>query len=141
MVGSFIIGSADKIARPLTDQPGQAAPDYFKTATGSMVSDLRDAPSRYVSSMYDQAKEIEQAYGTWRALVKEGKTEEAADFAKSNKEDLDKYRQVERVKQVASSANQRIRMIERSAMDADTKRTLIREIQARKDKAARELNG
>lgn len=140
-LGSFAIGLADKIARPLSGQPGQAAPDYFKTATGGMISSLSDAPSRYVSAMYEQAKEIEQAHGTWRALVKEGKAKEAAEFSQKNRDALSKYRQVEHIKKIESSANQRIRMVERSSLDGDTKRELIRGIQAQKDKASRALSG
>ena len=38
-LGSFVVGAGDVLARPLTNQPGHAAPDYWKTATGSMVTD------------------------------------------------------------------------------------------------------
>lgn len=138
-LGSFVVGAGDVLARPATDQPGHAAPDYWKTATGSMVSDLRDAPSRYVSQMYTQAKEIEQAYGTWKSLQKEGKTQEAAEFAQDNHEKLAKYRMIERIKKQESSANQRIRLIERSDMDGDKKRELIRSIREQKDKIARPI--
>ena len=138
-LGSFVVGAADVLARPATDQPGHAAPDYWKTATGSIVSDLRDAPSRYVSQMYAQAREIEQAYGTWKSLQKEGKTQEAAEFAQDNRDKLAKYRMVEHIKKQESSANQRVRMIERSAMDGERKRELIRNIQEQKDRIARPI--
>ncbi len=138
-LGSFVVGIADIPARLATSQPGQATPDYWKTATGGIVSDLRDAPSRYVSQMYAQSREIEQAYGTWRALQKEGKGQEAAEFAQDNQDKLSKYRMVENAKKQASSANQRIRMIERSDMDGDKKRELIRGVQEQKDRAARAI--
>lgn len=136
-LGSFIVGASDLIARPAAGQADRPSSDIWKAATGGMVSDLRDAPSRYVSQMYTQSKEIEQAYGTWRALLKEGKTAEAQAFYSDNKESLAKYRNIEGVKRAEARLNERIKMIERSNMDADAKRELIRSIQQQKDRAAR----
>lgn len=136
-LGSFIVGASDLIARPAAGQADRPSSDIWKAATGGMVSDLRDAPSRYVSQMYTQSKEIEQAYGTWRALLKEGKTAEAQAFYSDNKESLAKYRNIEAVKRAEARLNERIKMIERSNMDADAKRELIRSVQQQKDRAAR----
>jgi hypothetical protein len=136
-LGSFIVGAGDVVMRPATNQATHPAPDYWKTATGSMVSDLRDAPSRYVSQMYDQAKEIEQAYGTWRAMLKEGKTADAKEFFEANKESLSKYRKVETIKRAEAKFNERIRMIERSNIKPDEKRELIRTIRDQQDRVAR----
>lgn len=138
-LGSFIVGAADVLARPATDQPDKATPDYWKVATGGIVSDLRDAPSRYVSQMYAQAKDIEQAYGTWKSLVKEGKIDESRDFFEGHKEEISAYRNIERVKSAESKLNERIRMIERSAMNPDKKRELIRELQKAKEQRAKVL--
>lgn len=135
-LGSFVVGAGDIVARPATGQVGHATPDMWKVATGGMVSDLRDAPSRYVSQMYTQAREIEQAYGTYRELLKQGKTQEAQEFAADNREDLMKYHRIETVKKQESKLNERIRLIERSNMDGDTKRELIRSIQTQKDRVA-----
>ena len=136
-LGAFIVGAGDTIARPATDQPSNPTPDYWKTVTGGMAADLRDAPSRYVSQMYDQAKEIEKAYGTWKMLVREGKVEEAREFRADNAELLNEHKQVERVKKAESALNQRARMIERSNMDPDRKRELLRQINEQKDRTAR----
>ena len=138
-LGAFVVGAGDVIARPATDQPTRAAPDYWKVATGGIIADVRDAPSRYVSQMYEQAKEVEQAYGTWRALQREGRTAEAGEFAKDNADKLAKYRSISRVKRTESQLNERIRIVERSNMDADTKRQVIRTLQIQKDRAARVL--
>jgi hypothetical protein len=70
-------------------------------------------------------------------LVKEGKTQEAAEFAHDNREDLSKYHVIERIKRQESTFNERIRMIERSNMDGDAKRELIQSIQVQKDRTAR----
>lgn len=138
-LGSFAIGTGDLLARPATGQTEQATPDYWKWATGGIASDLRDAPSRYVSQMYTQAKELEQVYGTWKALIKEGKQQEANEFFESNREKLSKYKRVERVKMMESRLNQQIKMIERSDADSDDKRERIRQVQIQKNKLAESL--
>lgn len=138
-LGTFAVGTADMITRPAMSQPAQATPDYWKVATGGMVSDLRDAPSRYVSSIYDQAKELEQAYGTWRALQKSGKPQEAAEFFAENRDEITRHRSVAHVKAAESKLNERIRYIERSDMGSDTKREAIRAIRAQKEGLAKML--
>lgn len=138
-LGSFVVGAADVLARPATDQPGNAAPDYWKTATGSIASSLDGASSRYVSQMYDQAKEIEQAYGTWRALLKEGKTDEAKSFMDANKTEISKHKFIERVKKSAALLNQQIKHIERSDMPGDEKRAQIIRLREQQDRVARQV--
>jgi len=138
-LGTFVVGAGDVLARPATGQPKQATPDYWKAATGGMISDLSGAPSKYVSQMYDQAREIEQAYGTWRALQNEGKSQQAAAFAESAREDLHQYRNVERVKRGEAVLNKLIKQVERGDSTPDEKREQIREIQQQKDRLARSL--
>ena len=138
-LGSFIVGAGDKLARPATSQAEQATPDYWKMVTGGMVSDLRDAPSKYVSNMYDQAKEIDQAYGTWKALVKQGDKDGAAAFAQDNKALLGKRHQVEMIKRHESKLNEQIRFIERSDIDGNEKRVQIRRLQNQKELMAKKL--
>ena len=90
-----------------------------------------------MSQMYTQAKEIEQAYGTWKSLQKEGKTQDAIDYATDHRADLNKYHGIERIKKQEALLNQRIYMIERGGLDADTKRERIRAINVQKDHLAR----
>ncbi len=139
-LGSFVVGASDIVARPATGQAEHASADMWKVATGNMVSDLRDAPSRYVTQMYTQAKEIEQSYGTYRDLVKQGKFQEATEFKESHNDDLIKYKYVEQVKRAEAKLNERIRYIERSNIEPDAKRDLIRTIQMQKNKAAESLS-
>jgi hypothetical protein len=138
-LGTFISGSFDKPARLLTNQPSRPAADLWKLATGGMVSQLNDSQSKYVSQVYEQAKAIEQAQGTWRALLKEGKTEEAKEFRADNIDKLKNYKSVEAIKGALSKINQQIRMIERSDADGQTKREKIRKLNEQKDKFARRL--
>jgi hypothetical protein len=132
-------GSSDILARPAANQPERAAPDYWKAATGGMVANLEDAPSRYVSQMYAQAREVEAAYTTWKDLLKDGKVGEANAFREDNADAIKKYGVVERIKKRESELSARIRQIEESTQPGDTKREMIRSLRALQDSAARQL--
>ena len=138
-LGSFVVSSGDLLARHAAGQPRKAAPDYWKVATGGIVSDLRDAPSRYVSQMYLQAREVEEAYATWQALRKDGKAPEAAAYLASRKDDIARYRSIEAVKERAAKFNKEARAIEKSDLSPTEKREKLRAIQAQRDAAARKL--
>lgn len=138
-LGSFVVGGADMMIRAASDEPAKPATDYWKTATGGMASKLDGAHSRYVSQMYDQAREIEQAYGTWRNLLKTGKIEEAAEYRDDNADKLGRYKLVNVVKGASSKINERIRMIERSDMDSVDKRVAINELRKRQSDIAKRL--
>lgn len=140
-LGSFVVSAADALARPATNQPSQARPDVYKLVTGGMVSDLRDAPSRYVTQMYEQARVVEQAYGTYNLLKKEGKAQEAAEFKADHQNELSLYRNAEAVKHTEARLNARAREVSRTtSMTPDEKREALRLIQVLKDAAARRLS-
>lgn len=139
-IGAFVVGGADSIARAAGSQPDRPAKDPWKFATGNMISSLDGAPSRYVSQMYEQAKELEQAYGTYRHLVKEGKLEDAREYAEDNADKLARYRKVAAVKMAEAKLNERIRFIERSNLPADSKREKINTIRGIQDRTARTLS-
>lgn len=136
-LGTFIVGASDKVARPLTDAPEKATPDYLKVLSGGIVSDVKSSSSRYVAQMYDQAKIVDEAYGTWRMLVKTGKLEEAKEFAADNADKLRRYKGLQNVKRSVSTLNEQIRVVERSNLSSDQKREKINLIQQRKDNIAR----
>jgi hypothetical protein len=136
-LGSFIVGTSDLIARPASGQPDRPAPDYWKLGTQGFITSLPEEQSRYVSRMYEQAQQIEQTFGTYRQLLKEGKTADAADFLKANREDIAKHKLVEGIKRGESRLNERIRAIERSSLDPDEKRRRIAAVQAQRDRMAR----
>jgi hypothetical protein len=138
-LGSFVIGAGDVLARPAAGEPGRPAADLWKEATGGMVSDLRDAPSRYVSQMYQQATVIEQAYATWRELLKEGKVAEASEFFQGNQQTITKYGAIEAAKRMEGKLNQQVRAVERSNATPDEKRERIRSLIATKDRVSRTL--
>ena len=136
-LGSFVVGAADMAIRPLTKEASRPEADYWKTATGGIVSDLKSGSSRYVTQMYEQASEIEQAYGTYKMLMKTGRLEEGREYLKSHKDEIYKFNSIEQVKRAEARYNELIRMIERSSIEPGAKKEKIEQIQAKKDKSAK----
>lgn len=71
--------------------------------------------------------------------MKEGKTLEAGEYLEENRDEIRRYRSVSAIKAQETRLNQRIRMIERSSMDAGKKRDQIKRLQEQKDRIARQL--
>lgn len=139
-VGAAAVASADFAIRPMTNEPSRPEKDMLKWMSGGMVTDKDSAGSRYVSHLYDQLGELESAYGTWQQLRKEGKADDAREFAADHRDELRQYRQSENVKQRLSEMNKQIRMIERSDRHPAEKRILINRIRARQSDMAERLN-
>lgn len=138
-LGSFAVGGADMLIRPLTNEPVRPTADYYRLATQGIAREVPENASRYVSQLYDQAKTLEQAYGTWRELLKEGKIDEARSYFEDNREDIGKHREIESVKRNETKINNQIRLIERSDMDPDEKKSRIQDLRARADRVARSV--
>jgi hypothetical protein len=137
-LGTFVVQAADIVARPITDQPERPSRDWLKTATGGMLSDLNDAQSRYVSQMYDQGRVLEQAYHTYRTMLREGKVADTTEYLQEHREEISKYRQLERAKSAETKLNLRQRQIENdSTMSAEQKRNAIREILLTRERIAK----
>ena len=139
-LGAFVVGGADMAVRAMSDEPTRPAIDYWKMATGGIVAKTEGAPSRYVSQMYEQAQELEEAYGTWRNLIKSGKAAEAAEYRSENMDKLQRYKSVVSAKQASARLNERIRMIERSNADPETKRAKIDALKDRQNSVAKTLS-
>lgn len=139
-LGAFVVGGADMAIRSVNDEPTRPARDYWKVATGGMVAEIDSASSRYVTQVYEQAKELEEAYGTWRNLQKEGKHQEAAEYRQDNADKLMRYRSVESVKRKLAAINGNIRMVERSNLDPDKKKARINALRAEQSRYAKALS-
>jgi hypothetical protein len=107
--------------------------------SGGIIAKLDGAPSRYVSQVYEQAKALEEAYGTWHALQKQGKVEEARAFKAANDDQIRGYRNVESIKGAIAKINQRIRLVESGSMERDAKRVEVNRLNKLKDQFARRL--
>lgn len=139
-LGSFVLSSADQLARPASGEPSRPSMDFSKTLSGGMVASLDGASSRYVSQMYDQARTLEEAYGSWKQMLKEGKVDDAADYYADNAGQLALYKHVERTKADAAKLNQQLRSVENSDAAPDEKRDEINRIRDEQDQVARRLS-
>jgi len=138
-LGAFAIGGTDMLVRAMSDVPTRPALDYFRLATQGILRESGTGSSRYVTQLYEQAKELEQAHATYRQMLKDGRSEEAMDYAADNMDKLTRYRQVETVKRMESKMNERIRMIERSDLDRDQKKDEITTINRQKELVAKRI--
>jgi ribosomal protein S18 acetylase RimI-like enzyme len=138
-LGTFVVSGADMAIRPMTNEPTRPEADYLRVVTQGIVRSLPEPSSKYVSSVYEQAKALEQAYATHRQLMKEGKAEDAKAFAKDHAEELARYTKVEHVKQAQAKANQSIHDIERSAASPAEKRDRIQAIRDRQSDNAKAI--
>lgn len=138
-LGAMSVAAADETMRLVNTEPKRPQKDYWNVVTGGLVKD-DPVGGRYISVVYDQAKELEQAYATFNKLRKEGKTEEAREYREDNADKLKAYRSVESVKKQLSKLNERIRVIERSDKHPAEKRILIRELRERESDIAQRLS-
>ena len=140
-LGAFAVGGADMAYRAVSDEPTQPALDYFKFFSQGILKEEGTGSSRYLSNLYDQAAELETVYSTYRQLLKDGKREDAIEYAEDNADALRRYKSVESIKKVQAKMNQNIRAIERDPdMDSDEKKIRIDRIQKMKEQFAKRIS-
>lgn len=141
-LGTAATTSVDLLARStVVDVPPAPAiklRDMF--LVGNFVETLPADASRYVSQMYKQSREIEQAYASLQYYRKLGETEKAREILEANRDKIKRYRLVTKLKALETKVNRRIRKIEaRRDLDGETKRDLLNKLYAQRDKIARRL--
>ena len=140
-LGTFVVSGADYAIRPMTSEASRPAPDYWKVATAGFVSELPADQSRYVTQMYEQAKEMQQAYATYKSLKKQGRLDEARDYYEEHVDEIKRHKIAGKATKAEAKLNERIRMIERSNLDPDEKRARIRVLNERKSAIAERTVG
>jgi hypothetical protein len=120
------------------ERPDMKLRDVF--LAGSFMETLPSGSSRYVTQLYDQAKEIEQAYGSYHDALKRGDQEKAAQILADERESIVKHKAVEQVKRREATLNGAIRMIEASkTLSGEDKRRRIDALEQRRSDLARQL--
>jgi hypothetical protein len=120
-------------------QPSPKLRDVF--FVGNFAESLPSNSSRYVTDMYESAKGIEQAYNSYRAAVKTGDTERAADIIASEGDKVRQYKRVEKLKEASAKINQRIKRVMASSQYTPIeKRQMIDELKQRQDSIARRMS-
>jgi len=140
-LGTSITTALDFGIRPLVtdgEKPAMKLKDVF--LVGSFVESLPASGSRYVTQLYEQAKEVEQAYGSFREALKRGDYDRAREIQEDEGDKLRQYTRIERVKRTESEIATRIKQIERSpTLSGDEKRVLIDRLKERKHLLARSV--
>ena len=133
--------ATDTVLRPMMgrgDRPEMQMRDVF--LAGNFVENLPTNSSRYVSTMYDQAREISQVWASYQAAVKSGDVEGAAKIRAANPEALAKRIPVEAAKTRVAELSQQAKKVEGDRlMSAEAKRRRLDEIAAQKDVIAKRL--
>jgi inorganic pyrophosphatase-like protein/conjugative element/phage-associated large polyvalent protein/RadC-like JAB domain-containing protein len=138
-LGSTATTVLDYGIRPLVDRgtrPNLALKDVF--LAGNFVETLPSGSSRYLTQFYDQALDVEQAYGSFRDALKRGDQQEARSIREQEREKLSLYPLIERVKREESAVNTRIKLIEQSrTLSGADKRVQIDRLREQKSRLAK----
>ena len=129
--------------RPMLDRgerPAMRLKDAF--IVGNFAEELPANGSRYVQRMYDQAKEIEEAYNSWHSRLKTGDQAGAQEVLEAERGKIALHGQVEMVKRATSLVNVQIRKVEADkALSAEEKRIRLDALYARKNQLAQGYRG
>lgn len=133
--------TTDMLSRPLLDRgerPAMRLRDTF--LAGNFVESLPTGSSRYVTTMYEQAKEVEQAWASHQAAIKSGDIELARSIQEEEGPKLRNRFAVANAKQQIAELGQQAKKIEGNrAMSAEAKRARLDEIEARKNVIAQRV--
>ncbi len=110
--GTTAVAAADAIARPALDRgerPDMRLKDMF--VVGNFAESLPSGSSRYVTQMYEQAKQVEQAYASYRDALKRGDLEKAQEIMRDEAPKLRHRAAYTHASEQLAELNQRSKMI------------------------------
>ena len=133
---------SDYVVRPALDRgerPAMRLRDVF--LAGNFAEGLPTGSSRYVTQMYEQSRQAEQAYASYREAIKMGDTEKARSIQATEGSKLkNRVAYVNATKQL-SELNQQSKRIEANRlMTSDVKRERLSEIEQRRGAIAKRVN-
>jgi hypothetical protein len=135
--------ASDTLVRPMLDRgerPAMRLRDTF--LAGNFVESLPTGSSRYVSTMYEQAKDVEQAWASYQAAQKSGDIELARSIQEEEGSKLRNRFAVANAKQQIAELGQQAKKVEGNRlMPADAKRERLDELETRKHQVAQRLAG
>jgi len=106
------------------DRPDRQLKDMF--FVGNFVESLPSNQSRYLTQMYDQAREIEQAYASYQARVKAGDFAGAKAFREDHLDLLKRRPATEQLKKASALLNIQIqRVTDSHKLTGEEKRTRL----------------
>ncbi len=110
--GTTAVAAADAIARPALDRgerPDMRLKDVF--VVGNFAESLPSGSSRYVTQMYEQAKQVEQAYASYRDALKRGDLEKAQEIMRGEAPKLQHRAAFNNASERLAALNQRSKAI------------------------------
>lgn len=118
------------------ERPAMQLRDVF--LAGNFVEQLPTGSSRYVTTLYEQARDVEQAWASWQAALKSGDAERAQAIRDEEGDKLARRGAVQASKTRLAELSLQARRIEADrGMGAAEKRERLDAIAALKDRAAR----
>jgi hypothetical protein len=137
-LGTMATTVLDYGIRPMLDRgerPDMPLKDVF--FVGNFVEKLPSNSSRYLTQMYDQAREIEQAYASYHHLLRLGDTKGAKAVFASERENLIKHPALENLKRAESLLNQQLQWVSaHTEMSGAEKRARLDQLYERKNRLA-----
>lgn len=130
--------ATDAIARPMLDRgerPAMRLRDTF--VAGNFIEELPTGSSRYVTTMYEQAKDVEQAWASYQAAIKSGDVELARSIQEEEGPKLRNRMAISAAKQQMAELGQRAKKIDGDRLlSAEAKRERLNEIEQRRNAIA-----
>jgi hypothetical protein len=122
-VGVHALMTADLAVRPLSGAPNRPAMRIDDTPiVGDFVKTLPENSTRDVEAFYTHLTQVQQAFGSMRALQKTGQMEQAAQAYAENKNNINLHGLYIKTQREIGKLNQMARYIEMKNMDPDEKR-------------------
>jgi len=133
--------ATDTLVRPVLDRgerPALRLRDTF--LAGNFVESLPSGSSRYVSTMYEQARDIEQAWASYQAAIKSGDMEKAREIQEEEGPKLRNRIAVASAKRQIAELGQQAKRIESDRlMSAQVKRERLQAIEAKRNEVAQRV--
>lgn len=137
-LGTMTTTALDYGIRPMLDRgvrPELQLKDVF--FAGNFVESLPSNQSRYLTQLYDQAREIEQAYASYHNKLKVGDTEGARELREEEGALIKRYPATQQLKRAESLLNQQLQRINASTtLSGEEKRVRLDQVYARRNTLA-----
>jgi hypothetical protein len=138
-LGTAVLTVSSEAIRPMLkegDRPDRRLSDMF--LIGNFVESLPSNRSRYLTSFYEQAKEIEQTFETYRSMQKRGDKEKAKELKDDNPKFGQRHQIASQSKDKISEINARIKKVfSDKSMKGDDKRRIIDGLVSQRNEIAR----
>ena len=142
-VGVTATSAADMLVRPLMDKgdkPDMQLRDMF--LVGNFAQGLPAGSSRYVTQMYEQSRQVQQAYASYQNALKLGDMDKARDIQETDGDKLRSRMAYTRATEQMAALGQQAKRVEASrTMTGEEKRQRLDEIARQRNAIAKRTSG